>query len=84
MKNHKTKKIKSLTVYIIVSLSLVIIYTSVVTVLKAITGQDFSAEYITFCGVFGGEVVTCGLIKIFKLKREGDFLCQTSSTDLEI
>lgn len=61
---------KSLSKYIIFSLSLVIIYTIVVTTLKCIYGQDFSQEYLTFCGVFGGEVVTCGLIKIFKLRRE--------------
>ena len=65
------RTIKSLSVYIMVSLALVILYTCVVTMLKCLTGQDFSAEYICFCGVFGGEVVTCGLIKIFKIKKEG-------------
>ena len=60
---------KSLTKFIILSISLVILYTIVVTVLKCIFGQDFSQEYTVFCGVFGGEVLTCGLIKIFKIKR---------------
>lgn len=61
---------KSLTKYIIFSLTLVILYTIVVTVLKCVLGEDFSQEYMTFCGVFGGEIVTCGLIKIFKIRRD--------------
>lgn len=61
---------KSLTKFIIFSLALVIIYTVAVTVLKCVYGEDFSQEYMTFCGVFGGEIVTCGLIKIFKIRRE--------------
>lgn len=63
------RTIKSLSIYIIISLSLVILFTAVVTILKVVTGLDFSMEYATFCGVFGGEIVTCGLIKIYKLKR---------------
>lgn len=60
----------TLSEYVCISIVLIIVYTVVVTVLKAKTGQDFSAEYGIFSGVFGGEVLTCGLIKIFKLRRE--------------
>lgn len=64
------KRYKSLSIFIIISLVLVVIFTAVVTILKATTGLDFSMEYATFCGVFGGEMVTCGIIKVFKLKRD--------------
>ncbi len=55
--------------YVCISISLVIVYTVVVTVLKAVTGADLSSEYATFCAVFGGEMLTCGLVKIFKIRR---------------
>ena len=55
--------------YVCISILLVIIYTIVVTVIKTITGADLSSEYATFCAVFGGELLTCGLVKIFKIRR---------------
>lgn len=68
---RKLNKI-TLAQYVTLSLFLVIIYTIIITTLKTITGNDYSTEYMTFCGVFGGESVLCGLIKIFKLKGEDD------------
>lgn len=65
------KKMPSLTKFIIFSFSVIIIYTIAVTILTAVTGQDFSAYYMTFCGVFGcSETLSCAIIKIYKLKNE--------------
>lgn len=58
--------------YVFFSLWLVLCYTAIVTIVKIKTGQDLSSEYATFVAVFGGEVVTCGLIKIFKLRNEDE------------
>ena len=68
-----TKKIgtlKDLTKFVIFSIGIVIIYTIAEFVVSTITG--ISHDILTSCvyGFFAGEIVLCGLIKIFKLKRE--------------
>lgn len=61
---------KTLTKFIIFSIGMVILYTITVTVLTATTGNDFGAYYSIFCAIFGGEILSCALIKIFKLKGD--------------
>ena len=56
--------------FVIFSISVVIIYTIVVTILKVIFDTDFSSEHASICQVFGGEILVCALIKIFKLRRD--------------
>lgn len=64
MKNWKLEN------YVAFSIAMVIIMTIVVLVLTTVTDKDFSTIYTIWCGIFGGEILTCALIKIFKLKRE--------------
>lgn len=67
MKFKIFRKIKALDIYVIFSILSLIIYT--------ITSQNIAIKYgmsldtLTTCffSFFGGEIVTCGLIKIFKL-----------------
>lgn len=61
---------KSLTKYVVFSLTMVIVYTVVVTVLTATTSYDYSSLYGVFCSIFGGEILCASLIKIFKLKND--------------
>ena len=58
----------TLTVYVTFSIAVVIVYSVAEFLLSLITGVHH--ETLTSCvyAFFGGEVVTCGLIKIFKLK----------------
>ena len=65
------KRMKSLTKYMIFSIGFVVIYTVVEFIVSTITGV--SHDVLTGCvySFFGGEIVICGLIKIFKLKEEG-------------
>lgn len=67
---EKLKNISSLGVYVTFSIIVLIIYT-VVSQYLAIK-YDKILDVLTTCvfGFFGGEVVTCGLIKIFKLKSD--------------
>ena len=60
----------SLTLYVVFSIMTLIVYTIVEQVLSAVTG--FSNDTLTTCffACFGGEILMCGLIKIFKLKNE--------------
>lgn len=62
--------LKDLTKYVAFSIGVVIVYTIAEFVLSTITG--ISHDVLTGCvyGFFAGEIVLCGMIKIFKLKRE--------------
>ena len=61
-----------LSIYVCISLGLIIIYSIVELIISTIT--EISHDTLTTCfyAVFGGEVVSCALIKIFKLKGEGN------------
>lgn len=65
----KIGTLKDLTKYVIVSIVIVIIYSIAEFITSTITG--ISHDTLTTCiyAFFGGEIVTCGLIKIFKLRR---------------
>lgn len=58
----------SLTLYVAFSITVLIIYTIVEQVLSSVTG--LSHDTLTTCvfAAFGGEILSCALIKIFKLK----------------
>lgn len=58
----------SLTLYVAFSITVLIIYTIVEQVLSSMTG--LSHDTLTTCvfAAFGGEILSCALIKIFKLK----------------
>mgnify|MGYP003298041274 FL=1 len=68
---EKLKNISSLGVYVTFSIIVLIIYT-IVSQYLAVNHNGLSLDTLTTCvfGFFGGEVVTCGLIKIFKLREE--------------
>ena len=63
---------KPLDKYVIFSLAVVLIYTIVQLWIFYQTGNE--ATTLTTCvyGTFGGEVLTCAVIKIFKLRRKDD------------
>lgn len=62
--------IKDLTKYVIFSISVIILYTIVEFIVSTLTG--ISHDTLTTCvyGFFGGEIVLCAIIKIFKLRRD--------------
>ena len=63
---------KSLTLYVVFSISVLIIYTIVEQYLS--TKYGISHDTLTTCifAAFGGEILACALIKIFKLKSKDD------------
>lgn len=67
----KRKKLNALDLYVIFSITALVIYTIVSQVLAVIKGLSLDTLTTCFFGFFGGEIVTCALIKIFKLKNEG-------------
>lgn len=78
IRTKRKKKLKGLDKYVIFSISVLLVYT--VFALWA-SFKGVTNDTLTTCifGFFGGEVVTCALIKIFKLRgddeksKESDF-----------
>lgn len=61
---------KSLDKYVIFSISVMLIYTVVELVLSSITGINHDTLTTCLYAAFGGEVFSCAMIKVFKLKGE--------------
>ena len=65
----KKKKLHGLDIYVIFSIAALVIYTIVSQIIAVRTGMTLDTLTTCFFGFFGGEIVTCALIKIFKLKE---------------
>ena len=68
----------SLTLYVIFSIAMIIIFTITEMIVSSCTGTTHDTLTTCFYGVFGGEILCCALIKIFKLRsgrgdNEGPF-----------
>lgn len=61
---------RSLTRYVVFSIAMLIIYTTICLVFLWLEKPLDSDLTTGFFGFFGGEIVMCGLIKLFKLKGE--------------
>lgn len=70
--NRHPKKVPSLTKYVVFSIVVLIVYTIAEFIVSTKTG--ISHENLTTCtfSCFGGEILSCCLIKIFKLKGENE------------
>lgn len=64
------KKKQSLTKYVIFSIIMIIIYSIAEFVFTLITESSHDTLTTCFYACFGGEILSCALIKIFKLKEE--------------
>lgn len=61
---------RSLTKFIIFSFAVLILYTIAAAVIFCVTGEEMATLTTCFFSTFGGEVLACAIIKIFKLKGE--------------
>lgn len=64
----KIGTIKDLTKYVMFSIAVVIIYTIAEFIVSTITGISHDTLTVSVYGFFGGELVLCGFIKIFKIR----------------
>lgn len=62
------KKISKLSKFIIFSLSMILIFTIAMIIIFCIYQTVPDVLITAYFGVFGGEVLSCALIKCFKLK----------------
>lgn len=67
------KRVRSLTKYVVFSIGVLLIYT-VAEFIEASSVNGVSHDTLTTCiyACFGGEILSCALIKIFKLKEENN------------
>lgn len=68
MKKRRKKKIGALDIYVTFSIVSLIIYTVISQLIAMRSGIMLDTLTTCFFSFFGGEIVTCGLIKIFKLR----------------
>lgn len=61
------KKLNDLDKYVIFSIVQMLLYTITSLIILICTGYTYDTLTTCFFGFFGGEIVTCALIKIFKL-----------------
>lgn len=61
---------KSLTLYVVFSIAVLIIYTIVEQILSMMSGMTHDTLTTCIFTAFGGEILACALIKIFKLKTK--------------
>lgn len=62
-------KVKSLTLYVVFSIVILLIYTTIELITSTTSGITHDTLTTVFFSVFGGEILSCALIKIFKLKK---------------
>lgn len=65
------KRLNALDKYVIFSITVTILYTVAEFVTSTITGMEKTTLTACVYGFFAGEIVTAGIIKIFKI-RGGD------------
>lgn len=68
-KIKKTRQ-KSLTLYVVFSIAIILVFTIVEMIVSTISGISHDTLITCFYSVFGGEILCCALIKIFKLKTK--------------
>lgn len=67
--DNNKKKISALDKYVIFSFAMIILFTLAEFITSMITGIEHSTLIVAWFGVWGGEVLSLALIKIFKLKE---------------
>jgi hypothetical protein len=70
LKNEHPKKVSALDKYVVFSISMLVIFCIAEMVVSSITGQTHDTLTTVFYACFGGEILSCALIKIFKLKED--------------
>jgi hypothetical protein len=65
-----SNKISALDKYVIFSIAILLIFCIAEFITSSITGQTHDTLTTCFFACFGGEILSCALIKIFKLKGE--------------
>ena len=63
-------KLNGLDKYVVFSIAVLLLFAIVEMIVSSITGIPHDTLTTAIYGVFGGEILSCALIKIFKLREE--------------
>ena len=63
------KNLSKLSKYVIFSIVAMLIFTAIVIIAAIVRGVTLDTLTTCFFAVFGGEVFSCALIKIFNIKK---------------
>lgn len=63
---------RSLTKYVVFSIALLLVYSVVEFIFAVKTGNTHDTLTTCMFACFGGEILSCALIKIFKLKEDSN------------
>ena len=63
------KKLSKLSKYVIFSIVVMLLFAAVVIIVAVTKGTTLDTLTTCFFAVFGGEVFSCALIKIFNIKK---------------
>ena len=77
------KKLNGLDKYVIFSIAVLLVFTVAEMVVSSVTGIPHDTLTTAVFACFGGEILSCALIKIFKL-REEDKECAWREHDVSI
>lgn len=66
------KRIPSLTKYVVFSITILLLYSIAEFTEASITGISHDTLTTALYSVFGGEILSCALIKIFKIREENN------------
>lgn len=83
-KEKPKKKLFSLDTYVIFSILSLIIFTVISQIIAIHYTMTLDTLTTCFFGFFGGEVVTCGLIKIFKIRDDSDNKDKENTNDISV
>lgn len=63
-------KLSGLDKYVIFSIAILLLFTVAEFITASVTGVSHDTLITAFFACFGGEILSCALIKIFKLREE--------------
>lgn len=69
-KKRQKRKLQTLDKYVIFSIVVLLLYTAIEMVVATFTNVSHETLTTCFYAAFGGEILSCCLIKLFKLRRE--------------
>ena len=69
-KISKTKKLAKLTKFLLASIGIILIYSTLEFIFKLITGIDHDTLTTCIFAFFGTELASCTLVKIFNIIKE--------------
>lgn len=70
---NQTGREQSLTRYVVFSIIVLILYYIIEFIMSSTTGVSHDTITVSITATFGGEILSCALIKIFKLRRRDEF-----------